>query len=382
MHSEASALAAMAAVRAQLGPSCANAAWALYERSRSAETGLYLSTGELCTLCGVANWSSARRILSRLAKFGVLSFFSGHAGAPIHIIFGDLDAVAHSPAPPPPLSGPSQPATRRSDAPMRNSGAQCAEPAPATLAPPDASAAHDLGAIRAEFDKLDPRQRRRIEALLERRRARLSQTDAERAAVDSPNNSSEVVSLFTPFLSSCDPEQTTELPVDACPNGAEVTEPRPADPASCPAAPSADQPPADASRASALCAPPTHEFSAANPHAPASEEERDRSYALLLDPEVGLDVQTARRFAAEHRFEYLLRQVCTWRRDLNAGRVTGPGALIHRVKHGFGCTITNADCATALYRRHMPNVPEDDEDSEAARRRKYLPDEYADIIIG
>lgn len=111
--------------------------------------------------------------------------------------------------------------------------------------------------------------------------------------------------------------------------------------------------------------------------APLSEEQI-RSVTLLTDVDVGLDAPTAHGLAAQYPFEELLRQVFAWRRELSTGKVAGTGALLTRISRRFGAQIADVDRESDLWRRHMGT----DDDSEAARRRKYLPDEYRDIIIG
>ncbi len=127
--------------------------------------------------------------------------------------------------------------------------------------------------------------------------------------------------------------------------------------------------------------PETNELTSApkrrNETRPQSEEEYFRSVALLTDPEAGIDRETAEMMARAHRFDWLLMQVLAYRRDLARGQVDGTGALIWRINKRFGATIKPADRETELYKRHMRPVDEVEE-----RRRKYLPDEYAGIIIG
>ncbi len=109
--------------------------------------------------------------------------------------------------------------------------------------------------------------------------------------------------------------------------------------------------------------------------------ERNRSIALLTDVDVGIDAAIAGQLATCYRFEYLLRQTMTYRRQLATGKAQGPGALLTRIKRGWGSTITEDDRHSELWQRHVPREV-DDADGEAARRRKYVPAEYADVIIG
>lgn len=98
--------------------------------------------------------------------------------------------------------------------------------------------------------------------------------------------------------------------------------------------------------------------------------------ALLTDVDVGLDPGTARRLATAHPLDYLARQVFAWRRELTKGTVDGTGALLSRIKRQFGAVITDADRESSLWRRHMA----EDEDGLEERRRKYLPDDYPQIV--
>ncbi len=105
-------------------------------------------------------------------------------------------------------------------------------------------------------------------------------------------------------------------------------------------------------------------------------EEAERSFRLLTDPEVGLGEKQAMRLARVHAFPWLLRQVFAWRRDLEAGRVSGPGALVSRCDRHFSAgELTERDRASPLYRRYVSEADEAEE-----RRRRYIPDEYADLI--
>lgn len=107
-------------------------------------------------------------------------------------------------------------------------------------------------------------------------------------------------------------------------------------------------------------------------------DEQRRGVALLMDGEVGLDAAAAWRLAQGNSFGELARQVMTWKRQIQGGMVSGAGALVHRVQEGFGATITDEDRKSALYRRHHPDWREEE---ERAKRKSYVPDEYADIII-
>jgi hypothetical protein len=114
-------------------------------------------------------------------------------------------------------------------------------------------------------------------------------------------------------------------------------------------------------------------------------DEQVRAVALLTDPEVGVTASQARQIAADHDLDYIARQVFEWRRQLDAGVVLGLGALFQRFRGDFSAVLIPADRASPLWRRHMAGPDETIDpngDSEAERRRRYIPDEYSDIIIG
>lgn len=96
------------------------------------------------------------------------------------------------------------------------------------------------------------------------------------------------------------------------------------------------------------------------------EAEVRRSVALLRDAEVGVDARMAVVLARRYAFDELVRQVMTWRRQVKAGMVKGPGALLHRVRNGFGAMVTDQDRVSALYLRHCP--------AEEPERKKYSVD--------
>jgi hypothetical protein len=117
-----------------------------------------------------------------------------------------------------------------------------------------------------------------------------------------------------------------------------------------------------------------HDRGLTNRHRPSNDAER--SVKLLMDAEVGLDGKTAQWLASRHGFDELLRQVMTWRRQMEAGVVKGAGALVHRVRSGYGAMMVERDKQSALYRRHVG-----EEDESLARFNKWVPEEYRDIII-
>jgi hypothetical protein len=105
--------------------------------------------------------------------------------------------------------------------------------------------------------------------------------------------------------------------------------------------------------------------------------EQARSQALLTDPDVGLDAALAGELAAAYGFDYLLRHVCEWRRQLAAGTVRSRGALLTRIKRRFAAAIIESDRASPLFRRHVPHE-ETAADDEEERRRKYDPAYWAE----
>ena len=112
------------------------------------------------------------------------------------------------------------------------------------------------------------------------------------------------------------------------------------------------------------------------PVSAADEDEQARNLALLTDPEVGLGQQQAERLAAQHRFDWLLRQVFAWREDMASGRVTTPGALVSRLDRAFAPgDLTERDRASPLYQRHVSQ-----EAQRAATAERYTTGEFADLI--
>lgn len=81
----------------------------------------------------------------------------------------------------------------------------------------------------------------------------------------------------------------------------------------------------------------------------------ERSYALLTDPEVGMDDAGAKRLAAAYGFEFIVLQVFDWRAH-KGGKYGTIGALIHRIQAGFNTRkLIEGDFDSALFRRHFPD---------------------------
>ena len=116
---------------------------------------------------------------------------------------------------------------------------------------------------------------------------------------------------------------------------------------------------------------------AATDAADTSAADEARSIALLTDPEIGWDLAGAGAIASKHPFEEVRAHVFRARRDMAAGKISSFGAIKLRLARGFGASIVDADRASSLWQRHAT-----EQDEAAERRRKYFPDEYADIIIG
>ena len=110
------------------------------------------------------------------------------------------------------------------------------------------------------------------------------------------------------------------------------------------------------------------------------EDEQASSVALLTDPDVGMWEQTARRLAARYPFDRILRHVLHWRYQYEQGDVTSPMVLESRLARGMGPPIGPGARASPLYRRHMHDADSNGE-TEADRRRRYIPDEFSDIAI-
>jgi hypothetical protein len=108
------------------------------------------------------------------------------------------------------------------------------------------------------------------------------------------------------------------------------------------------------------------------PVAPEPETpDAGRIVGLLTDPEVGLLPATAATFTALP-LEEVTRQVFRWLADKASGKVRGSGALAKRLANpeAWPATITAQDRASPLWARHLTGS-ELDENTEAARRRKY-----------
>lgn len=102
----------------------------------------------------------------------------------------------------------------------------------------------------------------------------------------------------------------------------------------------------------------------------------ERAVDLLTDPDgPHVDRMTAERWAKGRGFDQVAGQVFRYLREIQAGRKVTPGVIGSRLERGYAGQVTDADRASPLYRRHCLEDWEYEE-----RRRKYVPDEYADVI--
>jgi hypothetical protein len=95
----------------------------------------------------------------------------------------------------------------------------------------------------------------------------------------------------------------------------------------------------------------------------------ERSLALLTDPAVGVTGKLL-ELAARYPFEQIRLQVFQALRQMADpnSRITSIGVIRHRLEVGAGAIVTDADRASALWRRH-----ETEDEAREARRRKYDP---------
>ena len=114
----------------------------------------------------------------------------------------------------------------------------------------------------------------------------------------------------------------------------------------------------------------------------AETEQQQQAFALLTDSEVGLGDSAAAVLAARYSLEAVIEQVFRFLRDRAAGKVRSPAIIVTRFAMGYTPgPVLAGDKATDLYRRHFWRE-EDDPDSEAALRARYVPAGYEDVIIG
>jgi hypothetical protein len=112
-----------------------------------------------------------------------------------------------------------------------------------------------------------------------------------------------------------------------------------------------------------------------------SPDEQARSVALLMDEEVGAVQKLAMALAQTYSYEQIRRQVFRFMRDRAKGDVKHAGVLRRRLEDHAPASITQEDRASPLWQRHHSEEETAALETEEIRRR-YIPDEYADIILG
>lgn len=116
---------------------------------------------------------------------------------------------------------------------------------------------------------------------------------------------------------------------------------------------------------------------------PANPEQA-KTYRLLTDTEVGMDEPTAAKLSQQYLFEVVLANVMAVLAEIKsggAGSARSVYVLPQRLKRGGRPPLTDADRASELYRRHVP-AEQEQEREEADLRSRYIPAEFADVIIG
>jgi len=116
---------------------------------------------------------------------------------------------------------------------------------------------------------------------------------------------------------------------------------------------------------------------------PANPEQA-RTYRLLTDAEVGMDEPTAAKLSGEYVFEQVLANVMAVLAEIKSGGAGAPRTIYvlpQRLLRRGTPRLTDADRASELYRRHVP-AEQEQEREEADLRNRYIPPEFADVIIG
>lgn len=116
------------------------------------------------------------------------------------------------------------------------------------------------------------------------------------------------------------------------------------------------------------------------------QAELERAVALLMDPDgLGLDDQTARRWAKGVPFALVRAHVFRLLEERKKRPNIGIAVLRTRLQKRWTASVSDASKSHPLWNRYavgdeLWEAPE--ENSEAARRAKYIPDEFSDIILG
>ena len=120
---------------------------------------------------------------------------------------------------------------------------------------------------------------------------------------------------------------------------------------------------------------------------PANPEQA-KTYRLLTDTEVKMDEPTAAKLSSvvpqQYVFEQVLANVMAVLAEIKSGRAGSARSfyvLPQRLMRGCWPRLTDADRASELYRRHVP-AEQEQEREEADLRSRYIPAEFADVIIG
>ena len=109
--------------------------------------------------------------------------------------------------------------------------------------------------------------------------------------------------------------------------------------------------------------------------------DQNRALALLTDPDFGMDAFSATALARKHPFKQIRGHAFAVLRDLAAKKIHNVYVLGSRLRRGGFPQATDSDRASPLWQRHAG----DDDQAEAGepeRRRRYIPAEYADVILG
>lgn len=111
-------------------------------------------------------------------------------------------------------------------------------------------------------------------------------------------------------------------------------------------------------------------------------DEQARSVAMLTDPKVGLYLRLAEQTAERFGFVEIAAQVFRYLRDRAAGKVRSPGCIPQRLARAgqFAAEMEIGDYEHPLWLRYASEA-EAGLQSQAIRR-KYIPDELSDIILG
>jgi hypothetical protein len=97
-----------------------------------------------------------------------------------------------------------------------------------------------------------------------------------------------------------------------------------------------------------------------------------------------MDPPTAARLARKFDFELVLAHVFCVLAEIQRGGATAARSIYvlpPRLANGGRPQITDADRASELYRRHVP-IDQEQEREAADLRSRYIPAEYADVIVG